>query len=287
MTYGFIYKIEFPNGKHYIGLTTTSLKQRKQEHKLAAKRGAKQYLYNALRKYEMVEIFELIEIDTANTYDELCEKEIQYIQVYNSYYEGGCGYNMTLGGNCVANGYVFTEVVRQKMSERMKLYHQENPEARQKLGEYAKTYYENNPEAKQKTSEAMKKYYKDNTEARQQVSESLKKYYEVNADAKQKNSEAQKKYYKNNPDIRQKNSEKRKQYHKDNPEFIKKMLDIKGKNKPFDVFTIDGTFIKTFTYQIDANEYLQKEHNITSKINICQVLTGSQKSSKGFVFKYK
>jgi hypothetical protein len=25
MTFGYIYKIQFPNGKHYIGLTTTAL----------------------------------------------------------------------------------------------------------------------------------------------------------------------------------------------------------------------------------------------------------------------
>ena len=60
-----------------------------------------------------------------------------------------------------------------------------------------------------------------------------------------------------------------------------------GKNKPFDVFTIDGTFVKTFTYQTDAREYLKKEHNITSTIKIGQVLNGNRKSSAGFVFKYK
>ena len=30
--FGSIYKIEFPNGKHYIGITTTSLEQRAKEH---------------------------------------------------------------------------------------------------------------------------------------------------------------------------------------------------------------------------------------------------------------
>ena len=67
MTDGYIYKIEFPNGKHYIGLTTNSLDQRKQEHKCRAKRGDTKILYNALRKYDMVDTFELIEIDTAET----------------------------------------------------------------------------------------------------------------------------------------------------------------------------------------------------------------------------
>ena len=65
------------------------------------------------------------------------------------------------------------------------------------------------------------------------------------------------------------------------------MLDGKGQNKPFDVFTTDGIFIKTFTYQFEAREYLQKEHHITSYIKIGAVLSGNQKTSAGFVFKYK
>ena len=72
MSYGFIYKIEFPNGKHYIGLTTTSLEQRKSKHKSSARnKNNSNLLYNALRKYDMVDTFELIEIDKANTLEEL------------------------------------------------------------------------------------------------------------------------------------------------------------------------------------------------------------------------
>lgn len=38
---------------------------------------------------------------------------------------------------------------------------------------------------------------------------------------------------------------------------------------------------------MDAREYLKKEHNITSTIDISQVLNGRRKSCAGFVFKYK
>ena len=79
MNYGYIYKKQIPNGKHYIGLTTTSLEQRQTQHKNCAKSGDTKCLYNALRKYEMVDTFQLIEIDTADTLEELCEKEILYI----------------------------------------------------------------------------------------------------------------------------------------------------------------------------------------------------------------
>ena len=247
MSYGSIYKISFPNGKHYIGLTT-SLEQRTKEHKIKAKSRTNIYLYRAIRKYNMVDNIELIEIDTADTKDELCEKEIQYIQEYNSYYMNGNGYNMTYGGEGV-NGYVFTEEVKQQMSEAMKKHYKNNPEARQQMSEAQKTRFEK-PEARQQMSEALINRYKDNPEARQRASEIAKKRLE-------------------------------------NPEARRKILDGKGQNKPFDIFTKEGTFIKTFNYQFEAREYLQKEHHITSFIKISEVLSGKRSSSAGLVFKYK
>jgi len=261
MSCGYIYKIKFPNGKHYIG-QTISLEQRKKQHKKCAKSNDNKCLYNALRKYEMTDTFELIEIDTADTKEELCEKEIQYIQEYNSYYLNENGYNMTFGGEGF-NGYIRTEEDKQKMSERMKKQF-ESPESRQKQSERLKKYNET-PEARTKNSEALKKYNE-------------------NPKARKKNSEAQKKRYKDNPGSIQKNREAQKNR---SPEWKIKKLDTLGQNKPFDVFTRDGAFIKTFTYQFEATEYLQKEYHITSSIHISKVLLGHLKSSAGFVFKYK
>ena len=319
MTGGSIYRIPFPNGKWYIGLTMTSLEQRTKEHKYSAKSGDTRYLYNALRKYEMVDILELIEIDTADTLEELREKEIGYIKEYNSYYMNKNGYNMTYGGEGT-NGYIYTEEDNKKNSERLKKYHEEhqcagkeqserlkkyyeNPEARNKNSEALKKYYEENPDAREKCSERQKKYYEENPEAREKCSERQKKYYEENPDAKDKMSETIKEYFKNpeaiqkcseaqkkrfkNPDERQKNSERRKLHFKENPDAREKISDGKGKNKPFDVCTLDGTFIKTFTYQFEAIEYLQKERHINTTIKIGEVLKGRRKSSAGFVFTYK
>ena len=96
-----------------------------------------------------------------------------------------------------------------------------------------------------------------------------------------------KKYHEDNPEAGKGNSERMKKYYNENPEARRKLSDGKGKNKPFDVFTANGTFIKTFTYQYEAREYLQKEHHITSTIKISEVLAGRRSSSAGFVFKYK
>jgi hypothetical protein len=336
MSYGYIYKIQFPNGKYYIGLTTTSLKQRTTEHKKCAKQGDTRCLYTALRKYEMTDTLELIEIDRADTLEELCELEIKYIKEYNSYYANGNGYNMTYGGEGI-NGYIHTEDIKQRMREITKKYYEntearkkqsekikkyfENPEARQQMSKIKKKYYEDNLEARQKLSEALKKYYENNLEARQEASEKTKKYFQnnpearhqaseksikqfKNLEARQKHSEIKKKffednpnagkehsirmkkYYEKNPEVIQKNSEMRKKYYEENPEARKKLVG-KDNNKPFDIFTSDGTFIKTFSYQFEAREYLQKEHNITSTIKISEVLTGRRDSSAGFIFRYK
>ena len=67
-------------------------------------------------------------------------------------------------------------------------------------------------------------------------------------------------------------------YYKDNPEAKQKLLDGKGKNKPFDIFTTDGTFIKTFTYQYEAKEYLQNGGKLTA-IKTKYALTKAQENA--------
>jgi len=61
----------------------------------------------------MIETFELEQIDTADTLEELCEKEKEYIKQYNSHYIEGNGYNMTYGGEGT-NGYIYTEDDKKK-----------------------------------------------------------------------------------------------------------------------------------------------------------------------------
>jgi hypothetical protein len=302
----------------------------------------------------MVDTFELIEIDTADTIEELCELEILYIQEYNSYYLNKTGYNMTFGGEGF-NGYVRTEEDKQKMSERAKKYHEDNPDARERMSERMKQYYENTPAAREECRERMIKYFEDNPdagqlhsrkliqfyndhpharqqasertkaqfqsqEARQQASDIKKELYKQNPEqrklisegleayyltpgAREKHGELQKKRFEDprerqklfdaqetywkNPEARQAQSERMKERFKTNPESLKKKLDTQGNNKPFDVSKTDGTFIKTFTYQFEALEYLRTEHNITSTIKIGEVLRGQRESSAGFVFTYK
>ena len=295
MIYGYIYKIPFPNGKCYIGLTT-NIDKRWKEHRNIARRGCStRCLYSAIKKYNMVETFQLIEIDTAETAEELCEKEIAHIEKYNSYNKNG--YNMTYGGDST-NGYIFTEEDRKKMSNSQKKRF-ENPEERTKSSEAHRKTYET-PEARQKNKEAQIKYHKDNPEARQKMSKIKKQYHKDNPEAAILHGKKMKSYYENNPEARQKNGERqrkrfetseerekmskiKKQYYENNPEARQN----KKNYKPFDVFKIDGIYIKPFDYQYQAREYLQKTYDIKGHIKICEVLRETRKSSHGFTFKYK
>ena len=80
------------NGKVYIGQTKKELKRRISEHKSELKlNGRNQLFYNALRKHGWYN-FEWTIIDTANSREELNEKEIYWINFYKSM-EKANGYN--------------------------------------------------------------------------------------------------------------------------------------------------------------------------------------------------
>ena len=74
-------KIEFPNGKNYIDYTLNTKERLKEHKKCAMNANETRVLYKALKKYNMIDTFELIEIDNvAETMEELCKKEIEYIK---------------------------------------------------------------------------------------------------------------------------------------------------------------------------------------------------------------
>lgn len=94
----YIYKITNNiNGKIYIGKTVKSIERRFWEHKNNAKKGRKTALYNAIRKYGE-DNFSIEIICNCNTLEELNEKEIYYINKFNSS-KSKYGYNLTSGGD--------------------------------------------------------------------------------------------------------------------------------------------------------------------------------------------
>lgn len=96
--YGIIYKVtNNVNQKVYIGQTTTSIEERMYHHIYRAEKELNithTHFINAIRKYGK-DSFSWEEIDSADTREELNEKEIYWIQYYNSIENG---YNIQAGG---------------------------------------------------------------------------------------------------------------------------------------------------------------------------------------------
>lgn len=90
---GIIYSYESPIGKYYIGQTKHE-KTRKSAHKKNAERDFNTHFYRAIRKYGFdnfkYKVLEKVDVE------KLDEREMYYIEKYNSFKEG---YNSTLGGN--------------------------------------------------------------------------------------------------------------------------------------------------------------------------------------------
>ena len=89
-----IYKINFSNGKVYIG-QTNDFNARCNQHLCDARKGEDYKIYRAMRKYSTTkEDFEIIE-SNINSQDLANDREIYWVAFYDSYHNG---YNSTPGG---------------------------------------------------------------------------------------------------------------------------------------------------------------------------------------------
>lgn len=96
---GIIYKYTSPSGKCYIGQTMFP-RRRRHDHKNCAKNGDNRAFYKAIRKYgwdsfSYEVLYTTFEEDIKIRQDILNEKEVYYINKYDSFKNG---YNMTPGG---------------------------------------------------------------------------------------------------------------------------------------------------------------------------------------------
>jgi len=83
------------NGKEYVGVTC-DLERRWRQHKQNVRNKQSGHLYNAMRKYR-IEYFSIQVVESAETREQACELEKQWIADLDTYH--GAGYNMTEGGD--------------------------------------------------------------------------------------------------------------------------------------------------------------------------------------------
>jgi hypothetical protein len=105
---GELYRLDFSNGKSYIGMTTKTAARRFERHCVAAQSGKWPYpLYRAWRKYGSPRLTILM---ISHDNDALCAKEISAIRKFKTLWPRG--YNLSLGGEMspMANPVVAAKV---------------------------------------------------------------------------------------------------------------------------------------------------------------------------------
>lgn len=157
-----VYKLTSPSNKCYIGITTMTLEKRLSCHFSNSKKHDTK-LYFAFRKYGF-DTFKIEILEECSTREELIEKEITYIEQYNSYHKG---YNMTTGGEGVPGfpinkGRKHSEETKKRWSEQRK-GHPAYPNQIKKAKElFAKTYLVIPPSGKTIQVNNLRQWCKEN-----------------------------------------------------------------------------------------------------------------------------
>lgn len=128
-----LYKIDFENGKSYIGITSKTTKHRIKQHLKDARSGKKQIINNALRKFNDFKVTTLV---IANNWEWLCNLEKLAISAFNTLRPNG--YNVSIGGDQPALGYKFSEEAKKKMSDQRKGKKIHNDDSKRRISESAK-----------------------------------------------------------------------------------------------------------------------------------------------------
>lgn len=123
---GALYKLDFPNGKSYIGMTTCKPVKRFKEHFYSAKRGAKTLVSLAIQKHGAENVVCRVLV-TAEGREYLSQIERDAIRVFGT--RSPDGYNQTDGGDGAPLGNLYN-LGKKRSSEtkaRMSLSAKEKP----------------------------------------------------------------------------------------------------------------------------------------------------------------
>jgi group I intron endonuclease len=110
-----LYKLSFPNGKAYVGITSTSLQRRLSLHRSHAKREIRGHLQRAIRKYGASSFTAEI-LETSDNWALLCDLEKAAIKRFDTF--GPNGYNSTAGGEGTLGFKMKPEQIRRAIESR-------------------------------------------------------------------------------------------------------------------------------------------------------------------------
>lgn len=168
-TSGVIYMITFPNGKRYVGLTSTSFEERKASH-ISHRRTSNLPVHNAIEQFLGSEVWEIIA--KGDSWEDLTQLESYYIYKYETHISLN-GYNLTYGGDGTV-GYEHTEEQKQKNSVAKQKYFSD-PANRMKQSIANKSAYAKNPEQAANHSKFQKQRFLNPNE-RERVSQDMRDY---------------------------------------------------------------------------------------------------------------
>lgn len=127
-----VYLLTSPRGRHYVGYTSRPLKKRLQDHVSDAKRLGRSKMHRAINKYPIETWAVEVLLQTPDR-DEALDEERKRIDDYDSIRSG---YNISVGGECGAEGAVRSAETRARISEAKRGHRQfSDPEYRRKLSE--------------------------------------------------------------------------------------------------------------------------------------------------------
>ena len=270
------------NDKWYIGQTIDEEGRFKRHIDDGINKRDNTHFHRALRKYGLDNwVYCVLESNILRV--NLNRKEIDWIEYYDSYYNG---YNMTLGGdgrlcnkgkiawNKGKHG-IYSEETLKKLSESHKGY-QHAEETKNKISEASKILWQN-PEIRKKICESLK------------GKKSWNKGKHLSEQIKEKISQNNSRYWKGkcrSEETKKKVSESLKgktPWNKDkniSEETKRKLSKVRSKNKLINKYDLEGNFIKQYECLYDA----KKENPKCS--NIYKVCIGERKQAGGFIWKY-
>jgi len=122
---GELYRLDFPNGKSYVGMTAQGAHRRLVKHRYEATRSPKGYLYNAWREHGEPQLVILALVEEK----EMLLTELRAIAIFGTVHPAG--YNASPGGHIVTKamterisaalrGRVFTAAHRASLSSAKK-----------------------------------------------------------------------------------------------------------------------------------------------------------------------
>jgi len=168
-TSGIVYLITFPNSKKYVGITTTSFKERKQSH-ISHRNTSGLAVHAALKKFYGSETWEII--GKADSWEDLTELEIKLIEHHKSHISEN-GYNLTRGGDG-AVGFEHSDQQRQRNSDAKTRYF-ESTENRRKHSESTRRAHRANPGQAADHSKFSKERFTDPKE-REKVADGMRSF---------------------------------------------------------------------------------------------------------------